>query len=121
MKVPILVLPLDSGAGYCGSLGAPFHVSAEGATAIEVAEKLQAMARKQTIPSGEVHWIDIAAATDSADVGSEPTFKIGQGLSSVDEVTQNWLTAMNENRRHFDEEVQRAMEKDDREKARQAS
>ncbi len=121
MKVPVLVLPMESGSGFRGSLGAPFNVSAEGLTADEVIDKLQSMARQQTIPSGEVHWIDILAATDVPQSPSEPRFQIGQGLNPDDEVVKGWLAAMNENRRRDDDEDRQRIEEEDREKARQAS
>src|SRR6476660_8876734 len=104
MRIPILIVPSESGSGYRGTLGAPFHGEAEASSPQDVQSKLTAIVRNQLRTGAQIGWI----AIPEPDVAHA-----GAGWLPDDDLTREWLQHIADYRAQVDEEDRRRIEQED--------
>lgn len=100
MKLPVLVEPVP-GKGFVAKVSAPFNWSAEGATAEEAVEKLQAEAAVHARNGVRAAEIDVPMPE------YENPILRDSGRLPDDEITRQWWEAVQEYRRQCDADPDR--------------
>lgn len=91
MELPVAIEPLPDGSGFTAHLAAPFHLSAEAATAEEAHRRLAALLRGRLQQGMELRALTIPAAG-----GAEG------GWLPDDDLTQEWLHQVQDYRAECD-------------------
>lgn len=100
MQIPVLVEPV-AGKGYVARTGSPFGWSAEGATAAEAVERLQAEVVRHSTNGIRVTTIEWP------DPGGEHPLRKWVGTLPDDDLTRMWREAVEEYRREIDSDPNR--------------
>jgi hypothetical protein len=99
MHLPVLIEPLPDRPGCVARIGDPFHLRVEAANAEEALRELRSAVQRR-LQSGASLWDLSVPATPS------PT---AAGWLPDDELTQEWLQAIQDFRRECDEADQRRL------------
>jgi hypothetical protein len=94
MQIPVLVEPLPDGRGFRARAGEPFDLSAEGPTKAAAIRGVQDAARDRLAGGAEVVPLEVATGNPGVDLA---------GFLPDDELTRQWLEALEENRRKANE------------------
>jgi hypothetical protein len=94
MQIPVLLEPLPDGRGFRARAGEPFDLSAEGPTKAAAVQGLRDAARGRLAGGAEVIPLEVATGNPWVDLA---------GFLPDDELTRQWMEALEENRRKANE------------------
>jgi hypothetical protein len=94
MQIPVLIEPLPEGRGFRARAGEPLDLSAEGPTKAAAIQELQQAARGRLAAGAEVVPMELATGNPWVDLA---------GFLPDDELTRQWMEALQENRRKANE------------------
>jgi hypothetical protein len=97
MQLPVLIEPLPGGNGFRARMGDPFNLAAEAGTAEEAVQRLQAEFQRRL---GE--GVRVAAISFGPSLATPPA-----GWLPHDDLTREWLGAIDAYRKECDEADQR--------------
>ena len=94
MQIPVLIEPLPDGRGFRARAGEPLDLAGEGPTKAAALRELQEAARGKLTGGAEVVPLELATGNPWLDLA---------GFLPDDELTRQWLDALQENRQRANE------------------
>lgn len=103
MELPILIQPSPDGTSYTASLGAPFNLTAAGATADEAERRLVASLQETIKQGAELRTLSVPGVLSATAGGWLPD----------DDLTREWLEQVRQYRQECHEADTRRLETED--------